>query len=264
MPLLNNQPKPKMPARRVGLSNRQTPPSLLSKFKIPAKLKIPKAFDDPPVSSEDEDEDTSLADTLQNATPRSTTPSKTSQISKRTNGKAKVPLIDSSESSGDERAARASIKSTTFGTTRRLEPSRETRSKRKESPVRRADDLKDLDTKRRKTGEVGSRNQRKEPGSTPPPSSGEHLRDKLGFTKTRKSKVTYKKRDNSSQEPVVQKGSSKVPIASIRLLRPEKRRKKNPPSYGFQMPWRAPRSQSRKSFGYLLPLSLRRLQGSRH
>lgn len=209
MPLLNNQPKPKIPARRIGLSNRQTPPSLLSNFKLSAKLKVPQAFDDPPVSSEDEEEDTGLAGPPKNAKPPSKTPSKGSQISKRANGKTKTPLIDSSESSGDERAARASIKSTTFSRTTRSETSQETRSKRKESPVERADDLKDLDTKRRKTGEAGPRNRRKKSGSTPPPSSGEHLRDKLGFTKTRKSKLTYKKRDNSSQEPVVKKGSTR-------------------------------------------------------
>jgi hypothetical protein len=217
MAILSDRPQSKMPVRRVGLSNRQKPPSLLTQHKPPLKIKEPKSFDDPPVSSDDEEdeEDADLGADFRKAISQGRSPSKPKASDKGRNTKKISNFVgssDSSESSGDgnERVARAGIKRTTFGANKRSETTRETRGKRKESPIRQENGLEDLDSKRRKTGE----NSRSAPGKAskdnPPPSSGEHLRDTLGFTKIKKSKATYKKRGNSSQEQPVQKGLATI------------------------------------------------------
>ncbi|OAQ63335.1 RTC4-like domain-containing protein [Pochonia chlamydosporia 170] len=204
--LLNNEPKLRMAQRRIGLNRNQNTPSLLSRHKPPYKIKVPETIDAPPVSSSDEDDD-SDAGFVSPIKPiaQHKSPSKSPQ---KLNMKKLCSLIDSSESSGegDERAARAGIKSTNFGTTKGTMTTRETRSKRKDSPVERTENAKDADSKRRRMGETAQRTQRKTSRSTPPASSGEHLRDELGFTKIRRAKATYGKKENSSQEVPVKKG----------------------------------------------------------
>ncbi|KAG8421689.1 hypothetical protein J3458_003543 [Metarhizium acridum] len=200
-----------MPGRIVGLSKRDATTPLLSNFRDGPKQKVAKNVDDPPVSSDDEDEDSTLGtDIPTNAMSQSKSPVKGSQTSRARNTKTLLSFVDSSDSSGegDERAVRASIKSTSFGTPR------QTRSKRKDSPIEQAENSEDLDSKRRKTGVAPQRTQRKEPGNTPPTSSGEHLKDKLGFTKTRKPKATYKKKGQSSQEQPVRKASAESRVIS--------------------------------------------------
>ncbi|KAK2600226.1 hypothetical protein QQS21_005022 [Conoideocrella luteorostrata] len=230
MPLLNNQAKSRTAGRRVGLSNRQRAPPLLttiggsSTAKPSKKIKIPESIDDPPVSSDEEADSTLFGD----KTPEETTaPHKPITISKRP-GKSppkksnarRIPqreAVDSS-SSGDELAARGDIKGTTFsrvkgtGTVRR-----EFRNKRNESPIETKPDLNNENTKRQRIGDARPGKRRTEPTVTPPTSSGDHLRDEQGFTKVRKSKRTYKKKDSSSQEQPNVKNENKGNSKKIKI-----------------------------------------------
>ncbi|KHN93849.1 uncharacterized protein MAM_08271 [Metarhizium album ARSEF 1941] len=224
MGVLNNGRGYKAPVRRVGLSKNQAPSQLLSVINSVPRHKAAKNVDDPPVSSGDEDEDTTLStDSPTNVMTQRKSAPKGSPTGRARKTKTLSSLVDSSDSSGegDDRAARANIKSTSFGITRKI------RSKRRDSPVEPAEDSEDLDSKRRKTGAALQRTQRKEPRSTLPTNPGEHLKDELGFTKIRKSKATYKTGKQSSKGQPVTKSSTESRAIS-RSITPPGAGKKRP------------------------------------
>ncbi|KFG86856.1 hypothetical protein MANI_002524 [Metarhizium anisopliae] len=207
MPILNNQRGRTMAVRRVGQSKNDPAPRLLTIVGGSSRQKVAENVDDPPVSSDDEGEsdNTLETDSPMNAMSQSQSPLKGSQTSRARNTKKISSFVGSSDScgDGDERVVRANIKSTSFDTPQ------QTRSKRKDSPIEREEKSEDLDSKRRKTG-----TQRKEPRNTPPTSSGEHLKNELGLPRTRKSKITYKRREQSSQEQPVRKRSTDTRVIS--------------------------------------------------
>lgn len=208
--------------RRIGLSSQQNPPRLLNKIRNisdrpPVKqLKVPKAIDDPPVSSDDEDGTETGNDLEAERTKRS--PAKKLQGRRSPANRPTGSILDGSETSGDERAAKASIKRTTFGSSNPAGASRMgTRSRRRDA-------LKDEESrsvspsKKRRLNETTSDGHKNDFGNSSsqnrsgktPPSSGEHLKDSRGFTKIRRSKVTYKKSHSSSQEVPERKGTKSL------------------------------------------------------
>ncbi|OAA45540.1 hypothetical protein NOR_03329 [Metarhizium rileyi] len=215
-----------MPGIRVGLSNRQAPQTLLSTFRPPLKKKVAKNVDDLPVSSDEEEEDTSLSiGSPVKAVAQGSSPPKAKGTSRTQIIKPLTSLVESSGSSGDRdaRAERASIKSTIF------ETERETRSKRRDFPIERADNPRDTDIKRRKIGEASQQTREKTSRSTPPTSSGQHLEDKLGFITIKKSKATYGKKDHILRQQPAKKGpqeTRKASLSSASAVAEQKKKKK--------------------------------------
>lgn len=204
MPLLDNKPKATSHStRRIGLSRQQKPPSLLSKFREQAPglsraEKRAESIDDPPLSTEDEDDiDSDDARSLKVPAPLT---SPLSRKNEGAHGKVTFRPLDDVESSGDEQAARGDITTTKFTSARKDgNPGRVTRSTRAKSPAAQTARI----SKRAHTKRHGLRNRSGEeeasPSATPPTSSGEHLRDERGFTKGKKPKVTYRRKGALSQ-----------------------------------------------------------------
>ncbi|QPH00335.1 hypothetical protein C2857_003781 [Epichloe festucae Fl1] len=246
MPLLNNR-NSRTPHRRVGLSCQQRAPHLLSTFqhsppvKPPIKkLKVPQAFDDPPVSTDEEDSQIRFqtpaagAGTPQRKSRAINTPSET-PLRKRSEvtGFSRLNIDDSS--SGDELGARGDIKSTAFTSLTKAKGSealqRNTRTKRKYSTAESATDVKPVEGKRQRKGEVTSAKRRKEAVTTSPASSGERLTNAPAFTQSKRIKRTYKKRENSSQELETKRDKDKSSLRNLEIpedsiLSPEKPKSK--------------------------------------
>ena len=192
-----------MVQRRIGLSSRHHPGQLLTTVggSKTQKLKLPSSVDAPPVSS-DEDED-ELALPGEFATPMT----KSKEPSSRTKS-----LLDISGSSDDERHTRGDIKSTKFTADVPFSSQRSTRAKRGATAVVDGDDARSRASKKRigsdsVANRVSAGSSQDLPG-TAPSSSGEHLKDARGFTRIKRSKLTYKKRENSSQEQADANGTT--------------------------------------------------------
>ncbi|KAG5929433.1 hypothetical protein E4U42_005900 [Claviceps africana] len=213
MPILDNRNK----LRRLGLSRGDVPPRLLSicpKSK-PAKpdsmaLKLPKAIDDPPASSGEEDSQLDIKTPSSGAgIPQNTScaiKARSGIASRKRLGEtgAKRTEVDDS-SSEDDLATRADIQSTVFSRTKRASQF-STRPKRKESSTESEKYTSSPESKRQRGGEHVSEEQRRRGSPTAPASSGEHFTNRQWLMKTKKSKITYKKRNQSSQESVTKKG----------------------------------------------------------
>ncbi|GAB0135965.1 hypothetical protein EsDP_00004285 [Epichloe bromicola] len=197
MPLLDNR-NSKTPHRRVGLSCQQRAPHLLSTFqhsppvKPPIKkLKVPQAFDDPPISTDEEDSQIRFqtpaagAGTPQRKRCAINTPSET-PLRKRSEVTGFSRLNNDDSSSGDELGARGDIKSSVFTSLTKSKGSealqRNARTKRKYSTAESAKDVKPVESKRQRKGEVASAKWRKEAVTTSPTSSGERLTNEPVFT----------------------------------------------------------------------------------
>ncbi|KAL3961784.1 hypothetical protein ACCO45_003307 [Purpureocillium lilacinum] len=204
------------PSRVLGLSKNQKPPPLLSQVgKESAKkptfkqLKIPKAFDDPPVSS-DEDDDQGTPIKAQES----------SSSAKRSNEDADLDaLLRSSGSSGDERATRGGIRRTSFrgktGNAKRKSDDDDPDSSQSADHITSTS----ASTKRRRVNGKGTTYGGGSGHSQAPASSAEHLQDERGFTKVRASKATYGKKKSSSQSQTDKEEVKKV--AKLKLHVPE-------------------------------------------
>ncbi|KAG5938882.1 hypothetical protein E4U59_003536 [Claviceps monticola] len=220
MPLLDNRLS--KGSVRVGLSKRQRAPHLLSNFQEnpsvepePKKLKLPTAIDDPPVSSDEEDNQLGTRTPVSSAgTPQRKAHAiqnfSKAEFKKRSRaiGLSRSNAEDSS--SGDELATRGDIQTTLFRKAQMGEASQcKTSRKRENSPVETEKNTIALGSKGSRKGEGISAKRRDKAAPTPPPSSGEHFTNAHGFVKTKKSKITYKKRGQSSQEKDVEIGTYK-------------------------------------------------------
>lgn len=133
-----------------------------------------------------------------------------------------------SDSSGDERTRKADIRPATFRVTRSQSPSKG--PTRIPSPVKnhnREDYSKAATRTKRKQplpehqpgAYTGTSRASKQPASLETPSSsGDHLRDELGFTKKRQSKTTYGKRSVPSSQS---ESTTAVETSSKRLRAPK-------------------------------------------
>ncbi|CCE33078.1 hypothetical protein E4U22_001209 [Claviceps purpurea] len=232
MPLLDNRLS--KGSVRVGLSKRQRAPHLLSNFQEnplvepeSKKLKLPTAIDDPPVSSDEEDNQlgtrtpVSSAGTPQRKAHAIRNYSK-AEFKKRSRaiGLSRSNADDSS--SGDELAMRGDIQTTSFRKAQMGEASQcKTSRKRENSPVGAGKNTIALGSKGQRKGEGISAKRRDKDAPTPPPSSGEHFTNAHGFVKTKKSKITYKKRGQSSQEKDVEIGTYKEKKSRSKIQIPE-------------------------------------------
>ncbi|KJZ76586.1 hypothetical protein HIM_03922 [Hirsutella minnesotensis 3608] len=190
--------------RRCGLSSRQQPAPLLSRVKGRPTLpnKAPVADDAPPMSTDDEDsEPAGEADLSGKEDNERLSGHKSSLGSRNQSG---TEIVDSSDSSGDERAARASIKQTTFG--RPSQPGAQKRARNGSSLI---DDIESEGSapedplrgnKRSRQSSSSSTFGRNKASNPAPTSSGKHLTNDLGFTKLKSSKVTYQRRRKATQE----------------------------------------------------------------
>ncbi|KAG6041561.1 hypothetical protein E4U41_003577 [Claviceps citrina] len=230
MPLLNNR-NSRARGRIVGLSNRQRAPHLLSNFQATTsakppirKLKVPKAYDDPPVSSDEEDSRLNIQTPISSpgsARKKSCTFKTTSSEtpSKKRSEVTGLPRPHADESSsGDELATRGDIQSTVFTKEKRSEELRwKDRRKREVSTPEPSQETDPPLSKKQRKGEYVSAERGDDAGPTAPTSSGEHFTNGLGFTKTKKSKMTYKKRVNSSQEQAPKKDEGQKPRRKIKI-----------------------------------------------
>ncbi|UNI15111.1 hypothetical protein JDV02_001677 [Purpureocillium takamizusanense] len=207
------------PSRVLGLSKNQRPPRLLSQvgkesaqkptFK---QLKVPKAFDDPPLSS-DEDDD-------QGTPVKAPKPSSSGRCSGED---ANVDaLLNSSGSSGDERAARGRIQRTTF--TGKTGPVKRKSEEGDPETSQNADSANPMfaTTKWRRLNGKGTTYGGNGSHSQTPASSAEHLQDERGFTKVKSSKATYGKRKPSSQTQIEKKETKPKLLVPEPLVSPEK------------------------------------------
>ncbi|KAG5972703.1 hypothetical protein E4U55_000741 [Claviceps digitariae] len=215
MPLLDNRNKP----MRVGLNRYQPAPPLLKHIQTSEqakrcimKIKVPKAIDDPPDPSDEEDSQSDTKTPTSGAgTPKSKscavkklsdTPSK-----KRSEATGSKPSKVDDSSSEDDSATRGDIKSTTFTKAKKGEaPQWTTQRKGKKYSAEPEKDTSPPDSKRQRRGECVSEKRRGGASPTVPSSSNEHFRDAQGFVKTKKPKLTYKKRSQPSQKPVTKQG----------------------------------------------------------
>ncbi|POR36683.1 Uncharacterized protein TPAR_03122 [Tolypocladium paradoxum] len=187
--------------RIVGLSRHQKPAQLHSVVgNKPRPNKVPKAVDDPPVSSDEEAGNEAVTDNHGGA---SNGKKKTAAGNDPESDRRRDAVLDSSGSSGDERAARAMISPTNFG--KAAQTSNLPRGLRRKS-----DDIESLgsetepaSSKRRRPNDKTGKAVYKIPSS-----SGGHLTDEHGFTKMKSSKTTYGKKNTSSKEQAEKKGST--------------------------------------------------------
>ncbi|KAG6098360.1 hypothetical protein E4U30_008046 [Claviceps sp. LM220 group G6] len=232
MPLLDNRLS--KGSVRVGLSKRQRAPHLLSNFQeSPSvepkskKLKLPMAIDDPPVSSDEEDNQLGTRTPVSSAgTPQRN--AHTIRNFSKADIKKRSRAIDLSRSnaedssSGDELATRGDIQTTAFRKAQMGEASQcKTSRKRENSPDGSGKNVIALGSKGQRKGEGTSAKGREKAAPTPPPSSGEHFTNAHGFVKTKKSKITYKKRGQSSQEKDVEIGTYKEKKSRSKIQIPE-------------------------------------------
>ncbi|KAG6054578.1 hypothetical protein E4U17_003656 [Claviceps sp. LM77 group G4] len=237
MPLLDNRLS--KGSVRVGLSKRQRAPHLLSNFQeSPSvepqskKLKLPTAIDDPPVSSDEEDNQLGTRTPVSSAGKPQRKAHAIRNFSKaefkkrsRVMGISRPSAEDSS--SGDELATRGDIQTTAFRKAQMGEASQlKTSRKRENSPVGSGKNKIALGSKEQRKGEDISLKRREKAALTPPPSSappssGEHFTNAHGFVKTKKSKITYKKRGQSSQEKDVEIGTYKEKKSRSKIQIPE-------------------------------------------
>ncbi|KAG5992950.1 hypothetical protein E4U52_002381 [Claviceps spartinae] len=232
MPLLDNRLS--KGSVRVGLSKRQRAPHLLSNFQeSPSvepkskKLKLPMAIDDPPVSSDEEDNQLGTRTPVSSAgTPQRN--AHTIRNFSKADIKKRSRAIDLSRSnaedssSGDELATRGDIQTTAFRTAQMGEASQcKTSRKRENSPDGSGKNVIALGSKGQRKSEGTSAKGREKAAPTPPPSSGEHFTNAHGFVKTKKSKITYKKRGQSSQEKDVEIGTYKEKKSRSKIQIPE-------------------------------------------
>ncbi|KAG6017432.1 hypothetical protein E4U54_007268 [Claviceps lovelessii] len=215
MTLLDNRNKKFI----YGLSRNVDTPSLLSNFRnrtlekpgtMGKKAKAPKAIDDPPQSTDEEDSqsDTNIpttgAGTRSTGCATKTLSAAPSKKRSEVTGSRRSTVDDSS--SEDNSATRGDIKSTAFTKAPKGETSQwTTRKKRKESSAEVEKDTNSPESRRQRRGECVSEKRRRGAPPTAPTSSGEHFTNAQGFTKPKKSKITYKKRSQSSQESVTKK-----------------------------------------------------------
>ena len=167
-------------SRRIGLSARNGAPPLLNTIgnKTRTASKDAPALDDPPLSTDDEDELASEA-TVPDDQPKS-------PIKQKDFRSAIGSLTNDSDSSDDNRIARADIKPTTF-----------TRSRKAAKPTDSPDEISlPAKSKRRR---ISPSPDHEEAKAEAPTSSGEHLRSKYGFVERKQSKATYGRRGTSSQ-----------------------------------------------------------------
>ncbi|KAG6067659.1 hypothetical protein E4U32_003251 [Claviceps aff. humidiphila group G2b] len=232
MPLLDNRLS--KGSVRVGLSKRQRAPHLLSNFQESSsvepkskKLKLPTAIDDPPVSSDEEDNQLGTRTPVSSAgTPQRKAHTirnfSKAEFKKRSRaiGLSRSNAEDSS--SGDELATRGDIQTTAFRKAQMGEASQcKTSRKRENSPDGSGKNMIALGSKGQRTDEGISAKRREKAAPTPPPSSGEHFTNAHGFVKTKKSKITYKKRGQSSQEKDVEIGTYKGKKSRSKIQIPE-------------------------------------------
>ncbi|KAG6005783.1 hypothetical protein E4U21_007616 [Claviceps maximensis] len=216
MTLLDNRNK----AVRAGLSHKQPVPPLLSTFGGSGaakprmqKLKVPKAIDDPPQSTDEEDSQLDMKTPNSGAeTPQSkgcaikTLPDTPSKKKRSVMVSRQAKANDSS--SGDELATRGDIKSTKFTKAKSDDASRwPTQKKRKESSNEPENETNPSGSKWQRIGDSVSETRRRGPSPTASTRSDEYFKNTEGFIKKKKKKLkmTYKTRSQSSQESVTKK-----------------------------------------------------------
>lgn len=212
--------------RRVGLSNQEAPPRLLTSLEDtpPRRLKVPRAFDDPPVSSDDEEkeEDEGEEEEKQEVRARDgPEPGMSSHEGVTGNGyrvalphKKQTRTPRESGASNGRISWEAGLSRTRSGASYPLRawPRREwsgigdvdgpvTATQAAADGLEPRGKRRRLDEKTTTTASVRDADEASagEEFSTPPPSSGEHLTDERGFTKVRASKLRYKNRATQSQ-----------------------------------------------------------------
>lgn len=195
-------------SRRVGLSRQSKAPSLLKN--IGGQSSIHDEIEAPPASTDEESD------------PEPEEPSMIDELSSRPNLLNTNPFRAStlgrafdSDSSGDERTRKAAIRPATFRVTRSQSPNKASTRipTRIPSPVKKHDDNENDSRKNIRAQHsrplpehqpgpyTGTSRPSKQPvSSETPSSSGDHLRDELGFTKKRPSKTTYGKRSVPSSQ----------------------------------------------------------------
>lgn len=208
-------------SRRIGLSDRNGAPPLLNTVgnKKRTTSQAPPALDDPPLSTDDEDELASEA-TVPDDQPKS-------PIKQKDFRSAVGSFTSDSDSSDDDRIARADIKPTSF-----------TRSRKAAKPTDSPDEIAlPVKSKRQRLSQSPARNNAK---SEAPASSGEHLRSKYGFVERKQSKATYGRRGTSSQSSQKEQGPyshSQTEILWSNMVQLRHNLKVELPHYWYQAQW---------------------------
>lgn len=204
-------------ARMVGLSRTAKPQPLLQTIRNQKiernqehKLARPVAVDADPLSSDDEDDESSAVNPGL-------------QLDEGNSNKAKefraAFSSEESDNSSSQKSARANIKRTTFSSkTAQKSHQKEVKSYGGAAePSRTTKEGRLIGLKRQRTEDDDCRHRKgsSKLSRTSPPrtaaKSTDHLRDERGFTKRSNSKFTYGRKDTSSQESEFTRGMKVTP-----------------------------------------------------